>query len=179
MKIQRHIFAVFLLAIATMTNAQALPKEVTRLVAAVVAIPGITEAQVEKTYLPDVSVADLALPGANADLPIAALRRSKGALKEEILVSMNFRIQRNEAGLRALEFLWWVRDQSRGGENIQIRPIALPPLVADKKQLGSTLRFTIDWFYSTSDQDLLKLLRALDDKAKALELLFSIYKTAF
>ena len=33
-----------------------------------------------------------------------------------------------------LEFLaWWVRDQSRGGELIQMRPVALPPKGAQKK----------------------------------------------
>lgn len=41
-----------------------------------------TEAELGKTYLPDIKVADLSLPGPYADLPIAALRRSNGALPE-------------------------------------------------------------------------------------------------
>ena len=180
MNMRRLFFTALLATMTTTSSAQAIPKEVARLVAAVSAIPGVTEAQLEKTYLPDVKVANLGLPGAYADLPIAALRRSKGALQEEVLLSMNFRIQRNEAGLRAAEFLsWWVRDQSRGGENMQIRSVGLPPIAGERKQLGSTLRFTIDWVYSNPSQDMAILLGAVGEKAKALELSTSIYKAAF
>lgn len=68
-----------------------------------------TEAELGKTYLPDIKVADLSLLGPYADLPIAALRRSNGALPE-------------------------VRDEARGGENMQIRSIGLPPMTGNNKQ---------------------------------------------
>src|SRR5262245_16246718 len=177
---RRLLTLLFLALMSSASAAQGLPKEVSRLVSAVASVPGVSEARVEKTYLPDVKVSDLSLPGPYADLPIAALRRSKGALSAEMLLSINFRIQRNDSGLKALEFLsWWTRDQSRAGENMQIRSIGLPPIAGDKKQLGHTLRFTIDWFYSNPSQDMSKLLAAVDDKAKSLETATGIYKPAF
>ena len=58
-------------------------------IAALTAIPGVTQAQLDNSYLPDVALADLSLPnGPHADLPIAALRRSNGALANEVLLSL-------------------------------------------------------------------------------------------
>ncbi len=162
------------------SQAQGMPPEVSRLISAVSSVIGTTEVEVDKTYLPEVEVSDLSLPGAYADLPIAMLRRSKGALAEEQLLSINFRIERNEAGLKALEFLsWWVRDQSRGGADMQIRSIGLPPIVGDRKQLGSTLRFTIDWFYASATSNMQEVLAAMGSKAKELELAVKLYGAAF
>lgn len=157
------------------------PPEVVRLIAALTAIPGVTRAQLDNTYLPDVALADLSQPGGpHADLPIAALRRSGGALENELLLSLEFRIQRNEAGLRAAEFLsWWVREQSRLGENMQMRTLGLPPMVAGDQQLGRTLRFTIDWFYTDTSEDMANVLSAVGGKALALELATEMYKDAF
>ncbi len=157
------------------------PPEVVRLIAALTAIPGVTRAQLDNTYLPDVALADLAQPGGpHADLPIAALRRSKGALANEVLLSLEFRIQRNEAGLRAAEFLsWWVREQARLGENMQLRTLGQPPMVAGEQQLGRTLRFTIDWFYADTSEDMVNVLSAVGGKALALELATKMYKDAF
>jgi hypothetical protein len=160
--------------------AQNLPREVTQLVTAMKAIRGITGAELNKTYLPDIKVSDLSLPGAYADLPIAILRRSQGALAGELLLSVNFQIERNEAGLKALEFLsWWVRDQSRGGENMQIRSIALPPVIGNTTQLGKTLRFTIEWFYIDTSQDMQKVLNNISEKAKSIEFYTKMYGAAF
>ncbi|MDA8447633.1 hypothetical protein [Paracidovorax valerianellae] len=162
------------------SQAQGMPPEVSRLISAVSSVIGTTEVEVDKTYLPEVQVSDLSLPGAYADLPIAMLRRSKGALPEEQLLSINFRIERNEAGLKALEFLsWWVRDQSSGGSNMQIRSIGLPPIAGDRKQLGSTLRFTIDWFYASATSNMQEVLAAMGAKAKELELAVKLYGAAF
>lgn len=157
------------------------PAEVVRLIAALTAIPGVTQAQLDNSYLPDVALADLSLPnGPHADLPIAALRRSNGALANEVLLSLEFRIQRNEAGLRAAEFLsWWVREQSRLGENMQLRTLGQPPMVAGEQQLGRSLRFTIDWFYTDTSEDMVNVLSAVGGKALALELATEMYKDAF
>src|SRR5262245_12390188 len=132
MSIRAILLFSVVLGIASTARAQDLPKEVKELVAAVKAIKGVTEVQAGKTYLPDIKAADLTLPGPYADLPIAAIRRTKGGLKNEQLVSIDFNVQRDEAGLKALEFLsWWVRDESRGGENMQIRSIGLPPMAGN------------------------------------------------
>lgn len=157
------------------------PAEVVRLIAALTAVPGVTQAQLDNTYLPEVALADLSLPnGPHADLPIAALRRSGGALDNEVLLSLEFRIQRNEGGLRAAEFLsWWVREQSRLGENMQLRTLGQPPMVAGEQQLGRTLRFTIDWFYADTSEDMANVLSAVGGKALALELATEMYKDAF
>lgn len=177
----RKLFSTLaLIALATTSQAQGMPPEVSRLVSAVSSVKGTTSVEVDKTYLPEVNVTDLSLPGAYADLPIATLRRSKGALPEEQLLSINFRIERSEAGLKALEFLsWWVRDQSRGGQNMQIRSIGLPPIAGERKQLGSTLRFTIDWFYNSQTRSMQEVLAAMGEKAKELELAVKLYGAAF
>jgi len=156
------------------------PPEVSRLVAAITSIPGVTWVEVEKTFLPNIAVADLSLPGSFAFLPIAALRRSNGALPQELLLSINFRIERSEAGLKALEFLsWWTRDQSRGGTNMQIRSVGLPPRVENTIQLGRTLSFTIDWFYAEPSEDIGKLLSAIDGIAKDIEFSITMYARCF
>jgi hypothetical protein len=174
------LISLLLGLLCSTTMAQGLPDEVSRLVTAVASLPGVSEAQVEKTYLPDVKVSELSLPGAYADLPIAALRRSKGALPDELLLSINFRIRKDESGLKALEFLsWWTRDQSRGGENMQLRAIGLPPVIGKDRQLGHTLRFTIDWFYANPSQDMSKVLAAIAGKAKSLEAAADLYRSAF
>lgn len=162
------------------TETHGLPPAVAELIAVVSSIPGVAQAALEKTYLPDIAVPDLALPGAFADLPIAALRRTGGGLEEELLFSLNFIIERNERGLKALEFLsWWVRDQSRSGQNMQLRSIGLPPIIRDEIQLGWTLRFTIDWLYANPSQDMGVALEAIADKARGLAYFVDFYKAAF
>jgi hypothetical protein len=178
--IRKFIISTAFLLMSTTSTAEGPPPQVIRLQSAISALPGITEVQVDKTYLPSVEVSDLSLPGPYADLPIAVLRRSKGALPNELLISIGFRIKRDEAGLKALEFMsWWVRDQSRGGEEIQIRSIGLPPIAGPSKQLGQTLRFTIDWFYRNPKQDLSQMMSAVEEKAKSIELAYDLYKPAF
>lgn len=171
---------VSIFSMTTPAVAGDLPKEIVQLVSVVKSIKGVSDAGIDKIYLPDIKVTDLGLPGPYADLPIATLRRSKGALEHELLISVNFKIHENKAGLKALEFLsWWVRDQSRGGENMQIRSIGLPPIVGNTKQLGHTLRFTIDWFYTSASQDMSLLLKNISEKAKSIEYSYGVYKSAF
>lgn len=156
------------------------PPAVTAFVGAALAIPGIASADLAKHYLPGLDPADLSLPGPHADLPAAALRRTGGGLEEELLLVLEFTIERNEAGLKALEFLaWWVRDQARGGENMQLRALGLPPLAGGEKQLGQTLRFSLDWFLANPSQDMDAVLQALAHKAMGLDLALSLYASAF
>ena len=171
---------LFAVLMSSQASAQGEPPAVRRLSVAVLSVPGVATAEIGKTYLPDIKVAELSLPGPFAELPIAALRRSNGGLPNELLISINFTIQRNESGLKALEFLsWWARDQSRGGENVQLRSIGLPPIAGATKQLGTTLRFSLDWFYTSQSQDMSVVLRAIEDKAQSLELARKLYGSAF
>jgi hypothetical protein len=132
-----------------------MPPEVKELQEAIQSIPGVTDAAVGKIDLSDIPDSDLGLLP-YGDLPIGALRRTKGGSPSEVLIFVNFGITQDSRGLKALEFIsWWVRDQARGGEPIQIRSLALPPL---GDQFGKSLRFTIDYFYADPKEDISKLL---------------------
>ena len=160
----------------TRTPAQNLPPQVQHLTQAIQNVPGVSSAEIRRVYRPDIAPSDLSLPGAFADLPAAALRRSKGGLPDESLLSLNFEISRDEMGLQGLEFLtWWARDRARSGDNIQLRALALPPMANNTKQLGTTLRFTMDWFYANPSQDMEVLLKAMDDAATSIETFADIY----
>ena len=101
-------------------------------------------------------------------------RRSNGGLPNEAWANTEITLTRDEAGWLTLEFLaWWVRDQSRGGELIQMRPMALPPK-GYEDQLGRTLKFIIDHFAICPD-DLAPMLRLLQSRATDLSHSIEIY----
>ncbi|WP_253254267.1 hypothetical protein, partial [Xanthomonas arboricola] len=132
-----------------------MPPEVQKLQDAIASIPGITDAAVDKVDLSDVTESDFGLLP-YADLPLGALKRTRGGLDNELVISVNFGITRDPKGLKALEFIsWWVRDSARAGEPMQIRSVALPPI---GEQFGTSLRFCIDYFYADPEQDIGKLL---------------------
>lgn len=132
-----------------------MPPEVKKLQDAIESIPGITDARIGKADLSDIPESDFSLPP-YGDLPLGSLRRTKGGLASELVVSANFGITRDSKGLNALEFIsWWVRDAARGGEPMQIRSLALPPI---GDQFGTTLRFTIDYFHADPEEEVGKLL---------------------
>lgn len=162
------------------SNAQKLPAEVAALIEAVDAVPGVAEVEVTYIYLPDIDLETLRFPDM-ADLPAAALRRSNGGLPEELLISITFRIERNETGLKGLEFLsWWVRDQARSGNNMQLRGLALPPNGGPAGiQLGRTLKFTIDWFLLNPSNHLKPILAALKEKSESVAFSLRIYRETF
>lgn len=102
------------------------------------------------------------------DLPHALLRRTKGGLKDEAWANTEFELSRDEAGWLTLEFLaWWVRDLSRAGEQIQLRPMALPPK-AHEVQLGRTLRFIMDHFIVCPGGDTDVALEVMQERADSL-----------
>ena len=143
-----------------------MPPEVQKLQHAIESIPGITDAVVGKADLSDIPQSDFGLLP-YGDLPLGALRRTNGGLASEVVISVNFGITRDEKGLKALEFIsWWVRDAARGSEPIQVRSLALPPIGT---QFGESLRFTIDYFYSDSEEDIGKLLSRIGKLAGQLE----------
>ncbi len=142
-----------------------MPPEVQKLQHAIESIPGVTDAVVEKVDLGEIAESDFSLPP-YGDLPLGALRRTHGAVANEVLIAVNFGIARDAKGLDALEFIaWWVRDSARGGSPIQLRALALPPI---GDQFGTTLRFAIDYFYVDPDEDIGKLLATVGELADGL-----------
>ncbi len=142
-----------------------MPPEVQKLQDAIESIPGVTDAVVEKVDLSDIPESLFSLPP-YGDLPLGALRRTQGGTPDEVLIAVNFGISRDAKGLDALEFIaWWVRDSARGGNPIQIRALALPPI---GDQFGTTLRFVIDYFYVDPEQDIGKLLATVGELADGL-----------
>ena len=131
-----------------------LPAPVQRLYDVFDDLPGVAEVELAFQPLDELTADDLALPGEFADLPHLLLARS-GALGQpgELLVTLGLSFTPDAEGWVALEFLaWWVRDQSRGGEPVQMRPLALPP-TGYGLQLGRTLHFAIEWVVPNGDGD--------------------------
>lgn len=118
--------------------------------------------------LADFPLNTYSFPGEFGDLPHALLRRTNGGLEGEKWVNTDFELTKDDAGWRTLEFLaWWVRDLSRGGEQIQFRPMALPPK-AYEVQLGRTLKFIIDHFVVCEGDTLDAALETMQDRANSL-----------
>jgi hypothetical protein len=116
-------------------------------------------------YTPDT----YSFPGEFGDLPHALLRRTDGGLEDEAWANVEFELTRDEAGWLTLEFLaWWVRDLSRSGEQVQLRPMALPPQLGDQVQLGGTLKFILDQFVVCPGGDKAAALALLQERADSL-----------
>jgi hypothetical protein len=129
------------------------PEPVQRLHDAINGLDGVSEVEMGIRSLDGLGVDVLSLPGEFADLPHALLRRTDGGLANELLVTAEVRFDQSFAGWIALEFLaWWVRDLSRSGDRVQMRPLALPP-VGYGTQLGRTLRFVIEFFFLNPEED--------------------------
>lgn len=108
------------------------------------------------------------LPGNFGDFPHALLRRTNGGLPNEAWAHTEFTLSRDASGWLTLEFLaWWVRDLSRSGDQIQLRPMALPPK-AHQIQLGHTLKFIIDHFAITDGESPTAVLELLAERAASL-----------
>jgi tetratricopeptide (TPR) repeat protein len=146
-----------------------LPESVRRLTKALESLPGVREVDVGMRDLDGIDLRELSLPGEFGDLPHAAIRRTRGGLKDESLMTFEVRFKQNHAGWVALEFLaWWVRDLSRAGELVQMRALALPP-VAFGTQLGRTLKCVIELFAVAPDGDRRPVLAKVGELADSLE----------
>ncbi|MDS0527662.1 hypothetical protein NNC19_18390 [Clostridium sp. SHJSY1] len=109
-------------------------------------------------------------------LPHATLLRTKGGLKNEILIQFEFSIDNSLDSLKSLEFLaWFVRDSARGGTKIQLRPFALPPVTPNGRQLGTTLKFHIDLFVDGIEETLDPAFKKIDELNKNLNLFIVMY----
>lgn len=155
------------------------PPEIERLHQALSSLPGVTDLQSGIESLQGLTGDELRLAGF-AHLPHGALRRTNGGLADEAFIQVEFRVEQTAAGWRSLEFLaWFVRDQARGGESVQLRPFALPPMVGEQVQLGETLQWHIDLFCPGTGDDLSPQLARVARIADALELSLRLYGHLF
>ncbi|MEO1509989.1 MAG: hypothetical protein AAFU84_20310 [Cyanobacteria bacterium J06633_23] len=130
---------------------------------------GVLEVNTGLKPLDKISLTDYGLPGKLGDLPHALLRRTQGGLPDEAWANTDVILSYDRAGWLTLEFLsWWVRDQSRGGAQIQMRPQALPPLAGEEIQLGHTLKFVIDHFCLLTTHGPEPMLALLEAQGQAL-----------
>lgn len=126
--------------------------------------------------LDGIPVADLA-SAHYAHLPLAALLRTKGGLPDELMIQFEFAIDKSPESLISLEFIsWFIRDQSRNGKQVQLRPFALPPQTPAGRQLGDTLKFHIDCFFQETTGSLQPVLDRIAEMSQSLKLLIKLYE---
>lgn len=90
-----------------------------------------------------------------AHLPHAALLRTDGGLKQEVLLQFEIAFDYSRDSLQSIEFLsWFVRDCARSGTKVQLRPFALPPASPMGRQLGTTLKWHMDLFIDGIEESL-------------------------
>jgi len=156
-----------------------MPQEAIDLENAFESVPGVTCAYVGRHQFSKQSVEDLnkiSFSGQFADLPIAMLRRSNGTLENEFLIFVEYEIEFEPKGLKALEFLsWWVRDLSRSGENVQIRSIGLPQIEENDGKFGNTLKFWFEAYLQTETADMKLVLSRVSDFTNSLNTFSKLY----
>mgnify|MGYP002153793789 CR=1 FL=1 len=144
------------------------PERVPRLREAIQRLPGVKQVELDIHSLDRITERDLSQPGELGDLPQVAIRRTQGGPRREALVTTEIRFWQSREGWTALEFLaWWVRDLARSGVAVQMRALARPPAGYDI-QLGRTLKFVIEFFFSDLKEDAAPVMQALDAYADAL-----------
>lgn len=122
------------------------PAEIEHLHTVLSSLPGVVEISSSICGLQGLKLEQLESPDC-ARLPLGAIRRTLGGLDGEALVQTEFRVEPLALYPNTIEFLaWFVRDQSRGGEPIQLRPFALPPQAGNLVQLGTSLLWQMDFF---------------------------------
>ena len=130
---------------------------------------GVMEVNTGLKPLAKIPLEDYQLPGKMGDLPHALLRRTQGGLAHEAWANTDVILSYDRAGWLTLEFLaWWIRECSRAGEQIQLRPQALSPLADEEIQLGHTLKFVIDHFCFLSNNSPEAMLTLLSARGKSL-----------
>ena len=154
------------------------PRQVEKLKQAILSLPGAAACEVGLKYLEQYELDHLSLPGEFADLPHVAFYRTDGALEGEVLIQVEMMFRQSKEGWVAAEFLaWWARDQSRSGERIQFRALALPP-EAYERQLGSTLKFVIEAFLLNPAQTMDPILVKAEEMADDISDSIALYRSA-
>lgn len=139
-------------------------------------LPAVTEVSSGIESLDDLDDAQLSSM-IYAHLPHAAIRQGATAGREGCaLLQVEFRREPSQAGWRTLEFLaWFVRDQARGGMNIQLRPFALPPVAREVVQLGESLKFHLELFIDAKRGENAPVLASVLEVGQDLERAMRIY----
>lgn len=151
------------------------PPQIEHLHTVLGSLPSVTDVSSGIESLQGVTSEELRLSSFGT-LPIGALHRTKGGLDAEALIQFELVLNASPQAWRTIEFLaWFIRDQSRGGMAIQLRPFALPPEVQGQVQLGHTLRWHIDLFCAQVDSDLSLQLEQVGTIARELEMAMRIY----
>jgi hypothetical protein len=152
------------------------PSEIDALHRALSSLAGVSDVCSGIDNLQVIVATDLSFPDYR-HLPHAALLRTGGGLESEALIQFEFRLEPSEAGWHSLEFLaWFVRDRARGGQAIQLRPFALPPVAGELVQLGSSLRFHLDVFCAGVGEDLGPQFQHIQKLADGLVLAIDLYE---
>ena len=145
------------------------PKQVKCFHDALYRFRGVIEVNTGLKSLDTIPLEHYKLPGKMGDLPHALLKRTQGGLANEAWANTDVILSYDRAGWLTLEFLaWWVREQSRSGEPIQMRPQALSPLAGEDIQLGHTLKFVVDHFCILSDNSPTAMLTLLAARGNSL-----------
>ncbi|MFN0254947.1 hypothetical protein [Pedobacter ureilyticus] len=110
-------------------------------------------------------------------LPIATLLRTSGGLPDEVMLQFEFTIDKSPESINTMEFLsWFVRDQAKSGRKIQLRTFALPPQGPFGVQLGTTLKFHIDYFLIEPSGNLQFILDKVSELLQSLDYSINIYQ---
>lgn len=137
---------------------------------------GVVEVNTGIKKLDKISPQEYQLSGKMGDLPHALLQRTQGGLPNEAWANTDVILSYDRAGWLTLEFLaWWVREQSRSGEQIQMRPLGLAPEADDEIQLGHTLKFVIDHFCVLPDPSPEVMLTLLGARGQTLNAAINSY----
>ncbi len=152
------------------------PKQVIVFHQALYRFRGVVEVNTGLKQLDKISLEDYISPGKMGDLPHALLRRTQGGLPHEAWANTDIILSYDRAGWLTLEFLsWWVRESSRHGEQIQMRPQALSPLAGEEIQLGHTLKFVMDHFCLLPDNSPALMLAVLETRGRDLNTVIDAY----
>jgi len=156
-----------------------LPPQVQSLVDAISALPGVVGCFCGPKPLAEIDLRTLSLPGEFGDLPHAAIRRTGGGRENEVMIQTEVILDRSPEAWLSIEFLaWWVRDWSRSGHEIQMRPMALPPK-AYEIQLGRTLKFFIEYFVIEEGDSYDKTLQIAGEMGESIASCYEQYQECF
>jgi len=149
-----------------------------RLHEALTRVPGVRELVLTIRSLEGIDENALRLPGEFADLPQVALKRQRPAAEHETLVTAEMRFSQDHDGWVGVEFLsWFVRDLARGQVWVQMRSLALPPVVFGT-QLGRTLKFAIEFFILDPERNGDPITDELNKVTDTLETALKTYEEA-
>jgi hypothetical protein len=138
-------------------------------------MPGFFEAEADHTPLQGIRVQELSLVPLG-DLPHAAIRRTNGGLLAEALGQAFVTLEYTIESRRTLEFFsWQVRDWARAGRGVQIRTRGLLPVIGERIQFGTSLRFFIEFFISGLETEPERMLREIDEFAADLQSSLRLY----